>query len=260
MREFAPAASVYNPLALPGRTVLVTGASSGIGRATAVAISRLGARVVLGGRRAEALEATRAALEGEGHVVSPFDLSDTDAIPAWVKRASADAGAPLAGLVHSAGVSRSTPIRVVNRANIDDILAPNLYATLALLRGVSAKGVAADSCSVVIMSSVAGVAGTPGLVTYSASKGAIHALVRSAAQELGGKRIRVNCVAPGYVETPMLDGARDSLPGDFQRLADRHFLGFARAEEIAVAIAYLLSDAARVVTGTSLVIDGGYST
>jgi NAD(P)-dependent dehydrogenase (short-subunit alcohol dehydrogenase family) len=107
---------------------------------------------------------------------------------------------------------------------------------------------------------VAGVAGTPGLATYSASKGAIHALVRSAAQELGGKRIRVNCVAPGYVETPMLEGARDSLPGDFQRLADRHYLGFARAEEIAVAIAYLLSDAARVVTGTSLVIDGGYST
>jgi NAD(P)-dependent dehydrogenase (short-subunit alcohol dehydrogenase family) len=253
-------APTFNPLDLTGRLVLVTGASSGIGRSTAVAISRLGARVALGGRREDALQETRAAMEGDGHVVAPFDLADVDGIPGWVKRVVADAGAPLAGVVHSAGVSRSTPLRVVTKANIDDILTPNLYATLALLRGVSAKGATADSCSVVIMSSVAGVAGTPGLSTYSASKGAIHALVRSAAQELGGKRIRVNCVAPGYVETPMLDGARDSLPGDFQKLADRHFLGFARPDEIAVAIAFLLSDAARVITGTSLVIDGGYST
>ena len=250
----------FNPLDLTGRFVVVTGASSGIGRATAVAVSRLGARVALGGRREDALRETHAALDGDGHLVAPFDLSATDAIPAWLKGVVGDAGVPVDGLVHSAGVSRSTPLRVVTRANIDDILTPNLYATLALLRAVSARGVAAAACSVVIMSSVAGVAGTPGLATYSASKGAIHALVRSAAQELGGKRIRVNCVAPGYVETPMLEGARDSLPGDFQRLADRHYLGFARAEEIAVAIAYLLSDAARVVTGTSLVIDGGYST
>jgi NAD(P)-dependent dehydrogenase (short-subunit alcohol dehydrogenase family) len=250
----------FNPLDLTGRFVVVTGASSGIGRSTAVALSRLGARVALGGRRESALQETRDALAGDGHLVAPFDLGDVDGIPGWLKRVAGEAGAPVSGLVHSAGVSRSTPLRVVNKANIDDILTPNLYATLALLRAVSAKGVAAESCSVVIMSSVAGVAGTPGLATYSASKGAIHALVRSAAQELGGKRIRVNCVAPGYVETPMLDGARDSLPGDFQRLADRHFLGFARPDEIAVAIAYLLSDAARVVTGTSLVIDGGYST
>jgi NAD(P)-dependent dehydrogenase (short-subunit alcohol dehydrogenase family) len=250
----------HNPLDLSGKLVLVTGASSGIGRATAVLLSRLGARVALGGRRVEALEETRAALEGEGHLAAAFDLADVDAIPAWVKRLAGEAGTPFAGLVHSAGVSRSTPIRVVNRANIDDILVPNLHATLALLRGVSAKGVGAEGCSIVLMSSVAGVAGTPGLVTYSASKGAIHALVRSAAQELGGKRMRVNCVAPGYVLTPMLEGAKESLPGNFQALADRHFLGFARPEDVAVSIAYLLSDAARTITGTSIVIDGGYST
>lgn len=249
----------YNPLGLGGKLVLVTGASSGIGRAVAVAASRLGARVILGGRRADALAESRAALSGDGHLVAPFDLTDVDAVPAWVKALVAEAGAPLDGVVHSAGVGRPTPLRVLGRAAVDGIMTPNVYAALALLRAVSAKGVGRDGASVVLMSSVAGLVGTPGLVAYSASKAALTAIARSAAHELGGKRIRVNCVAPGYVETPMLDEARASLSGDFAALEKRHFLGFARPEEVAIAVVYLLSDAARVVTGTTLVIDGGYS-
>jgi NAD(P)-dependent dehydrogenase (short-subunit alcohol dehydrogenase family) len=251
----------YNPLNLTGKRVLVTGASSGIGRATCIAIASLGASVILVGRRVEALQAVRSELAGAGHAVEPFDLAaDLDGIPGWLKGVTSRAGGPLNGLVHSAGVSKSTPIRAMNSANIGDIMTINLSAALMLLRGGSARGVGAEGASFVLMASVAGVAATPGLGTYSASKGALIAAARSAAQELGPKKMRVNCVAPGYVETPMLSAAQDELPTDFGILEKRHFLGFAKAEEVAVAIAYLLSDAARVVTGTTLVIDSGYST
>lgn len=249
-----------NPLALDGKTVLVTGASSGIGRATALLLSQLGARVILSGRRREALEETRQAMENpESHPVEPFDLSDTDGIPAWVKDVRTRADAPLDGLVHSAGVSITMAIRVANRKNTDALMLPNVYAALALLRGVSAKGVAADSTSVVLLSSVASIIGSPGLVAYAGSKGALNAIVRSAAKELGGKRVRINAIAPGYVQTPMYDEMKATNPGDVQRLEQQHFLGIPTPDEVGVMVAYLLSDAARVVTGTTLVIDGGYS-
>jgi NAD(P)-dependent dehydrogenase (short-subunit alcohol dehydrogenase family) len=251
----------YNPLNLSGKRVLVTGASSGIGRATSIVIARLGAAVILVGRRADALEGVRSELAGAGHTVEPFDLAaDLDGIPTWLKGVAARSGGALNGLVHSAGVSRSTPIRAMNSTNIGDIMTINLYAALLLLRGGSARGVGAEGASFVLMASVAGVAATPGLGTYSASKGALIAAARSAAQELGPKKMRVNCVAPGYVETPMLAAAQSELPTDFGILEKRHFLGFARPDEVAVAVAYLLSDASRVVTGTTLVIDSGYST
>lgn len=255
---------MYNPLALTGKTVLVTGASSGIGRATAVLLGRLGARVVLSGRREHALRETLAALqdvEGAGnHVVEPYDLSDMDAIPGWLKGVRERAGVPLDGLVHSAGLSVTMPIRVANRKNTDNLMVPNVYAALGLLRGLSTKGVAAEPSSVVLLSSVASIDGSPGLVTYAGTKGAINAIVRSAAKELGPKRIRVNAITPGYVETPMYHEMKATTPDAvIRQLEEEHFLGIPKPEEVAVMAAYLLSDAARVVTGTMLVIDGGYS-
>jgi len=252
--------AVRNPLALDGKHILVTGASSGIGRSTAILLSQLGARVVITGRRVSALEETRAAMEDpESHAVEPFDLMEIDAIPAWVKEVRARAGAALDGLVHSAGISMTMAIRTASRKNTDALMLPNVYASLALLRGISAKGVAAEPCSVVLLSSVASLIGSPGLVAYAGSKGALNSIVRSAAKELGGKRIRVNAIAPGYVETPMYEEMKATNPGDVQRLEEQHFMGIPKPEEVGVMAAYLLSDAARVVTGTTLVIDGGYS-
>jgi len=252
---------VHNPLALSGKTVLVTGASSGIGRATAILLSQLGGRVVLAGRRVDALEETRALMEApESHLVEAFDLGEMDAIPGWVKELRARAGAPLDGLVHSAGLSVTMPIRVASRKNFDNLMVPNVYAALGLLRGMSARGVAAEPSSVVLLSSVASISGSPGLVAYAGTKGAINAIVRSAAKELGPKQMRVNAIAPGYVQTPMYDEMKATTPGEvIRRLEEQHFLGIPKPEEVAVMAAYLLSDAARVVTGTMLVIDGGYS-
>jgi NAD(P)-dependent dehydrogenase (short-subunit alcohol dehydrogenase family) len=120
--------------------------------------------------------------------------------------------------------------------------------------------VASARASVVLLSSVASISGSPGLVAYAGTKGALNAIVRSAAKELGPKSIRVNAIAPGYVQTPMYDEMKATTPGEvIRKLEEQHFLGIPKPEEVAVMAAYLLSDAARVVTGTMLVIDGGYS-
>lgn len=255
----ADAPPAANPFDLTGKRVLVTGASSGIGRATAVLLSRLGAVLTLTGRRADALEETRAAAAApERHATSVLDLTDVDRVPAWLKELASAAGAPFDGVVHSAGVGGAAPLRTLSRKAVDAVALPNVYATLALLRGVASKGTAADGCSVVLLSSAAALAGAPGLVAYSATKGAVQAVVRSAALELRGRRMRVNAVAPGYVATPMMARSRDELPG-FEAAAARQFLGIVEPDEVAAGVAYLLSDAAARVTGTTLVIDGGFT-
>jgi NAD(P)-dependent dehydrogenase (short-subunit alcohol dehydrogenase family) len=250
---------MYNPLDLARKRILVTGASAPIGRAIAVVLSRLGATLTISGRREEALRETRDLLEGEvDHTVEPFDLADVDGMPAWFRRLTAGP-MPLDAVVHAAGVSTAIPIKVLNRARIDGVMLPNVYASLGLLRGVSGRGVAADGCSIVFISSVSGVSGALGHTTYSASKGALHALVRSAAKELGPKRMRVNCIAPAWVEGPIMDVVNDIRGDDFQDITARQFLGAIRPEDLGVAAAYLVSDAARTVTGTTMVVDGGWT-
>ena len=248
-----------NPLDLSGKRVLVTGASSGIGRATALMLAELGATLTLAGRRADALEATRAATRApETHTSTAFDLGQTDAIPGWLKELATAGGGPFDGIVHSAGVGGVTPLRLLSRKALDAVAVPNFYATLGLLRGVASKGVVSDGASVVLLSSVAALVASPGLTAYSATKGAIQATVRSAAAELRGRRVRVNAVAPAYVATPMMEQSRAELPG-FAEIEARQFLGFIPPDEVAAAVAYLLSDAAARVTGSTLVIDGGFS-
>ncbi len=237
----------------------MTGASGGLGRATAGVLARLGARLVVTGRREDALRDTLDATGNpEAHAASRFDLGDVDGVPAWMKGIAADGA--LHGVVHAAGLSTAIPIKVLSRARIDGLMLPNVYAALALLRGVSQKGVGAEGCSVVLVSSVSGITGAPGHATYSASKGALHSLVRSAALELAPKRMRVNCVAPAWVEGPITEVVEELRgSGEFDKTRERQFLGTVPPEDVGVSAAYLLSDAARRVTGTTMVIDGGWS-
>ncbi|NPV81337.1 MAG: SDR family oxidoreductase [Firmicutes bacterium] len=250
---------VDNPFSLSGKIVLVTGASSGIGRATSIVLSKLGARVILSGRRNPALEETRSMMENrELHFIEPYDLSEVDGIPSWIKGVSEKVGRPLDGLVHCAGISRILPIRAMSSKNVDSMMIPNLDAAMLLLKGGAAKGVAADGASFVFVSSVAGLSGSPGLVAYSASKGGLVAMVRAAARELAARSIRVNAIAPGMVETPMHEQHAQIGASNFESSIARHPLGLGKPEDIAYGIAYLLSPAARWVTGITLVIDGGY--
>jgi NAD(P)-dependent dehydrogenase (short-subunit alcohol dehydrogenase family) len=250
-----------NPLSMlnmSSKLVLVTGASSGIGRSVAIQLSRAGAQVILNGRNADELRRTVAAMEGqEQHTIAQFDLANTDAIPAWITEACTRIGRPIDGLVHSAGIANRMPLRAISRSSLETLFETNVFATIALLRGATAKSnCPASGNSIVILSSAAALAGSPGLIGYAASKGALHGMLKSAAAELAPKKVRVNCIAPGYVLTPMMSASEESLP-NFEAIQAKQYLGWIKPEEVAAAALFLLSDAAAKVTGTILTMDGG---
>lgn len=251
---------MINPLDMTGRRVLVTGASSGLGRAIAMLLSQLGAELVLVARNPERLEQTRASLTGAGHTVAPRDLADDpDGIPKWIKSLAAETG-PLHGLVHSAGVVALLPLRVLSTARLQGIMAVNFTAGLMLIKGLRQRGVVAAPASAVLLGSITGLIGQPGLAAYSASKGALFAMTRSLALELAPEGIRVNALAPGIVRTEMAQQSQDELPAEsFANLESGHPLGLGEPEDVAHAAAFLLSDASKWITGTSLVVDGGYT-
>jgi NAD(P)-dependent dehydrogenase (short-subunit alcohol dehydrogenase family) len=247
-------------LRLDGKCVLVTGASAGLGRATAKLLSERGAQVVAVGRDQARLDATRAELVGEGHVVAAFDLNQTERIVDFVTKIAAETK-PLAGIVHAAGIQRPKPLRTTRPDDFLDHFRTNALAAAMLLAAVSRRGVAdPQGCSVVLVGSVMSQLGAAGLTAYCSSKAALVGLVRAAALELAPSRIRVNAVLPGVVESDMSRQLLETLGKEHaERVRSMHPLGTGQPADVASAVAYLVSDAARWVTGTSLVIDGGYS-
>jgi 3-oxoacyl-[acyl-carrier protein] reductase len=249
-----------DPMDLSGKTILVTGASSGIGRTTAILLSELHARVVLVARNAGRLQETLAAMAAGDHRVETFDLSLSDEIPKRMQLIAAETG-PFHGLVHAAGKQAATPIRFATESRVEDLVRTNLYSAVMLARGFIHKSCRPpDGGSIVFLSSVMAFSGQPGISVYSATKGALVGLTKSLSIELAPDRIRVNCVAPGFVETEMFEQAR-TLMADEQVtvLQQAHPLGFGSARDVANAAAFLLADTGRWITGSTLVIDGGYS-
>lgn len=240
---------------LSGKTVLVTGASSGIGRATAQLCAQLGASVVLNGRNIQALEDTLAGLEGEGHRILEADMASREAIDALVKECPA-----IDGLVCSAGVVSMAPFQLFPESEIDKIMDVNFFAPLLLVRGLVATKKFAKPASVVFVSSIDGThRAQMGNSVYSASKGALASLSRSLALELARKKIRVNCVLPGPTDTPLVRTGAASEEGLATVAESIPLKRLASPGDIAAGIAYLLGDAASFVTGSELVIDGGAS-
>jgi NAD(P)-dependent dehydrogenase (short-subunit alcohol dehydrogenase family) len=251
---------VCNPMDLSTKTILVTGASSGIGRATALLASQLGAAVVLVGRSLDTLAETQNALAGTGHRVMAADLSQPTQIDGLIRRIE-DENRPLDGLFHAAGLESVAVLPLIKDAQIQEALAVHLQAGVLLAKGFSRKKCrTAARGSLVFMSSVAGTRGQAGMVLYCAAKAALDGATRALAVELASKNIRVNSLASGGVETPMHGRLQKCMsPDASSRYLQQHLLGFGTPVEVANAACFLLSDASSWMTGTTLVIDGGYS-
>jgi NAD(P)-dependent dehydrogenase (short-subunit alcohol dehydrogenase family) len=250
---------MINPMDLSGCFVLVTGASSGIGRDTAVLLSELGARIVITGRHADRLDHTLSQLAGTGHSVEPFDLNSVEQIPGWVKAVAAKAG-PFNGMAHCAGLHYQGPLKVLDPLRFERLQRINVTASMMLAKGLRQRGCCAPGASLVFLSSVTGLVGQPGIAAYAAGKAALLGLARCLALELAGEQIRVNCIAPAMVKTEMAEEFFRSLsPEQVGAIERAHPLGIGRPRDVANAVAFLLSDAARWITGSVLVVDGGFT-
>ena len=245
----------YNPYSLEGKTILVTGASSGIGKATAIECSKLGARVVITGRDEARVQQTLSSLEGEGHVVITADLGEDDGIRFLVERVPV-----LNGIVHAAGISDTVLFQFLKKERLENIFNINFFAPVVLSQLLLKKKLLQKGGSIVFLSSIDGpVTAHIGNSMYSATKGALSAMMQNMSIELASKGIRVNAVLPGMTETPLIhndDITQEQLNKDMELYPLKRY---ADPREIAWAIIYLLSDASTFTIGASLVVDGGFT-
>lgn len=245
-----------SPFSLAGRRILVTGSSSGLGHAIALACARMGAEVVCTGRDETRLAKTLAGLnactehanfataadltlpEGREHLVAALDKK------------------PLDGVVHSAGISRLSPVRMMTEQHLREVQSINVDAPMLLTQALLKRNLVARGGSMVFIASIAAHIGVPGVAAYSGTKAALLAMVRCLAMETVKRQIRANCLSPALVETPLLD-ATAAVVGSLEQERNNYPLGFGKPEDVANAAIFMLSDASRWITGTTLVMDGG---
>lgn len=246
-------------LNIKGRSFLVTGAASGIGKATALLLSEQGARVLLVDIDKESLITVSSECPNETDSLV-LDLTDADAIKNAVKEKIATFG-KLNGFVHCAGIPYVAPLNVINSEKAQKLYQLNTYAAIELAKVCSSKQIyAGDSGSFVLISSVYGIVGSPANVVYAMSKGGIIAITKALAMELVSKKIRVNCVAPGFIRTAMMSKVNKQMDDLYiNRLEALHPMGLGHPEDIATAILFLLSDMSRWMTGTVVNVDGGFT-
>lgn len=249
---------MINPMDLTGKTILVTGASAGLGKETAITLSKLGAKVIAVARNAEALKETVSLMDGNDNAYYVFDLKKIDEIETLVKTIVSEHG-KLDGLVHCAGIATMRPLKMTTYEFLHDMMLVNFYSFVELTRVYSNKK-NNNGGSIVVMSSIASQSGDKSKTAYCASKAAIDGAVKVLSKELASKNIRVNSIVAGFIKTDMyeryIEQAGEDLANDL--VLNRQFLGFGKPVDIANAIAYLLSDASEFVTGTGMVVDGGY--
>lgn len=244
---------------LENKHILVTGASSGIGKATAILASQLGARVSLVARNQERLEETMHEIHEKGSFYS-YDLSDVDDIESLIGRIVKDNG-KFDGLMYSAGDCYRAPLKVCKPKLVQKSMQINYFAFVEVLRCMAKSKYTNDNASLVAMSSASSFKGEKGLLTLCASKSALNSAVKCAALELAPRKIRVNAIAAAYIlESRMVDTTIDVFGSERveKNIIDNQPLGAGQPNDVAKVATFLLSDAAAYMTGVILPVDGGY--
>ena len=243
----------YNPFSLVGKTILITGASSGIGQETAIQCSKLGAKVIITARNEERLKETFSQLEGAGHTLLLAELTNQEDVERLVGEVC-----ELHGLVLCAGKGMTSPFPFSTRDKYDEIFNVNFFAPVELLRLLVKKKKLVKDSSVVFVSSIGGIGSfSLGNGVYGASKAALNSTMKFCARELAAKKIRVNSVNPGMVNTKLIQNGAISEEQHKTDMEKYPLKRYGEPVEIAYGIIYLLSNASSWVTGHSLVIDGG---
>jgi NAD(P)-dependent dehydrogenase (short-subunit alcohol dehydrogenase family) len=246
---------------LKDKNFLVTGASSGIGRAVALTLAALGANVAITGRNNSRLENVASKIKKLSSkevtkVSSSFD--SIESVTELVKNISSELG-PLDGCFHSAGEEVFKPIKLITQEDYDKVFSPVIYGAFGISKAFSLSGISAKSSSIVFMSSVSVQSGKPGLTLYASAKSALSGLIRSLACELAVNQIRVNNICSGGVKTEMHDRVmRFSHPETLRKYQDEHLLGLGEVDDIVNMAIFLLSSKSRWITGTDIIVDGGY--
>jgi len=245
---------------LDHKNIIVTGTSSGIGKQCAITFSQLGANVILIARNKERLKKTYNKLDKGNHLIVSQDITEYNKLEEIVNTAVDKVG-KISGFVHSAGIEMTLPLKSMQPSYYEKMFSVNVIAGFELARIISKKKyINKEGASFVFISSVMGMLGQAGKVGYCSSKGALISGAKAMALELAKKNIRVNYILPGVVETEMSNEMFQSLPNESKKeIINMHPLGLGKPEDIANACAFLLSDASSWITGTNLIVDGGYS-
>ena len=250
---------MYNPFSLENKTVLVTGASSGIGRQCAIDCSKMGAKVVMVARNEERLNETLSEMEGNGHAVYQFDLTKLDGIKNLVSDIVAQVGI-INGFIHAAGIEMTKPLKILKSEDYEAIYRVNTLSGFEFVHQLTNTKKMERNSSIVLIASITGVIGRTAVSAYAASKGAIISACRTMALEFASKNTRVNCISPGTILTPLMQNFLDGLDEETRtKRIDGFPLGLGQTTDISNACIYLLSDASRWVTGQNLIVDGGYT-
>lgn len=248
----------FNPISLNNKKFLITGAASGLGRSISILLSQLGAELILVDVNEDGLDDTIKLCKTNSKKLV-LDLTNTENIRPKIEEIILEFG-KIDGLVHSAGISYLSPLKFVDKETTTNVFLLNTYAAIELSKIFTDRNMSTKEGSIVFISSIYGCVGSVANVGYAMSKSALHGITKSLAIELAPKKIRVNCVAPGFIETEMFKSMINNFgPDYYQNVTNLHPLGLGKAEDVAGIIAFLLSNMSKWITGSIINVDGGYT-
>ena len=252
---------IDSPFQLTGKNILITGASSGIGRQCAITCSRMGANVILFGRNQERLNETLNCMDNiSNHLVYSVDLLEYEKVEKIMNEIIQQKRI-VHGLVNCSGISTTLPLKMISPQKMDDFFHANVHSSINFTKLAAKRAsFSEDGGSIIFISSVMGVVGESGKTLYAMTKGALIAASKSLAIELADRKIRVNSISPGVVDTPLSQKSVYSQNEEsLNKIKSYHPLGLGHTEDVANACVFLLSDASKWITGINLIVDGGYT-